>query len=157
MTELHIDSKSHKFDRRNILKGAVALPAIAVPFIPTASAAEESPVFAEKQAWIAADTNNEMLNLMLEAAICSEISMDLIYNIISPMRRDIAVHVCQTIIEFEKARSVDWYVYRPTDEHLIAMEQGGNKGDVFVKKPARIIGHRECGYYTKVDSVVRRV
>jgi len=79
---------------------------------------------------------------MIEAARCSEISIDMIYKIISPLRRDIAVHVCRTIIEFEKARDVEWYVYRPTDEHLSIMEQGAGKRDVFVKKPVSIVGHR---------------
>jgi hypothetical protein len=145
MTELSIDSKSPKFDRRKVLSGAAALPLVALPVIPSTGNAAEAPEFTEKQAWIAADKNNEMLDLMIEAARCSEISLDLIYNIISPLRRDIAVHVCQTIVEFEKARDVEWYIYRPTEEYLSAMDGAANKGDVFVKKPVSVSGYQAVG------------
>jgi len=40
MTELHIDSKSHKFDRRHVLKGVAALPLVTIP---DAAVADEDP------------------------------------------------------------------------------------------------------------------
>lgn len=135
MTKLRIDSKSPKFDRRKVLSGTAAL---SLSVFPSISNAGETPAFAKKQAWIDNDTNNEMLDLMIDAARCSEISMDLIVDIVKPLRRDIAVHVCQTIIEFEKARNVEWYVYRRDDDSGPFSDK-----DIFVKKPARICGYRQ--------------
>ncbi|MAZ02532.1 MAG: hypothetical protein CMN56_05280 [Sneathiella sp.] len=78
MTELHIDSKSRKFDRRSALKGAAMLPAIAVPFIPSTSIAgnndraiaEMVAEYARCSAWVdnPACNTDEELSATMDAA-----------------------------------------------------------------------------------------